>query len=181
MLFFYFSGVDLCEPHDVAPRATRNTRITTPRSRRGILGLVGASPGSPWREVDRDLYLQMDPVLGHLRERIGADTPLVVMSDHGFAPYARKFSLNTWLLEEGYLVLGGRARRRSSRESDARRIRTCTSCDAVDWSKTRAYGVGFNGLYLNLAGREHDDPETRGRRVRHRPARRGGRRARCAS
>ena len=24
----------------------------------------------------------------------------------------------------------------------------------VDWSKTRAYGLGFNGLYLNLAGRE---------------------------
>jgi predicted AlkP superfamily phosphohydrolase/phosphomutase len=26
----------------------------------------------------------------------------------------------------------------------------------VDWSKTRAYGVGFNGLYLNLAGRESE-------------------------
>ena len=24
----------------------------------------------------------------------------------------------------------------------------------VDWSRTRAYGLGFNGLYLNLAGRE---------------------------
>jgi len=24
----------------------------------------------------------------------------------------------------------------------------------VDWSRTRAYGIGFNGLYLNLAGRE---------------------------
>jgi predicted AlkP superfamily phosphohydrolase/phosphomutase len=31
---------------------------------------------------------------------------------------------------------------------------------AVDWSRTKAYGVGFNGLYLNLAGRELDDPET---------------------
>jgi predicted AlkP superfamily phosphohydrolase/phosphomutase len=28
--------------------------------------------------------------------------------------------------------------------------------DDVDWSKTRAYGVGFNGLYLNLAGRESE-------------------------
>ena len=26
--------------------------------------------------------------------------------------------------------------------------------DDVDWTKTRAYGIGFNGLYLNLAGRE---------------------------
>lgn len=24
----------------------------------------------------------------------------------------------------------------------------------VDWSQTRAYGMGFNGLYLNLEGRE---------------------------
>jgi predicted AlkP superfamily phosphohydrolase/phosphomutase len=24
----------------------------------------------------------------------------------------------------------------------------------VDWSKTRAYGLGFNGLYLNVKGRE---------------------------
>jgi predicted AlkP superfamily phosphohydrolase/phosphomutase len=24
----------------------------------------------------------------------------------------------------------------------------------VDWSRTRAYGLGFNSLYLNLAGRE---------------------------
>src|SRR5215470_5783077 len=24
----------------------------------------------------------------------------------------------------------------------------------VDWSKTRAYGIGFNSVYLNLAGRE---------------------------
>jgi predicted AlkP superfamily phosphohydrolase/phosphomutase len=30
----------------------------------------------------------------------------------------------------------------------------------VDWSKTRAYGVGFNSLYLNLAGREEDNPDT---------------------
>ena len=27
------------------------------------------------------------------------------MSDHGFAPYRRKFSLNTWLYDNGYLVL----------------------------------------------------------------------------
>ena len=26
----------------------------------------------------------------------------------------------------------------------------------VDWSKTKAYGLGINGLYLNLRGRERD-------------------------
>jgi predicted AlkP superfamily phosphohydrolase/phosphomutase len=28
--------------------------------------------------------------------------------------------------------------------------------DDVDWSKTRAYGLGFNGLYLNMKGRESE-------------------------
>ena len=81
------------------------------------------------------------------------------MSDHGFAPYARKFSLNTWLLENGYLVLEGRARR-GAPAATTRRSSRVHRVDAVDWSKTRAYGMGFNGLYLNLAGRELDDPET---------------------
>jgi predicted AlkP superfamily phosphohydrolase/phosphomutase len=34
----------------------------------------------------------------------------------------------------------------------------------VNWHETRAYGLGMNGLYLNLAGRERDgivDPEQR--------------------
>jgi predicted AlkP superfamily phosphohydrolase/phosphomutase len=26
----------------------------------------------------------------------------------------------------------------------------------VDWSRTRAYGLGINGLYLNIRGREHE-------------------------
>ena len=26
----------------------------------------------------------------------------------------------------------------------------------VDWSQTKAYAVGFGGIYLNLAGRETD-------------------------
>jgi predicted AlkP superfamily phosphohydrolase/phosphomutase len=32
----------------------------------------------------------------------------------------------------------------------------CTSVTKADWSRTRAYGLGINGLYLNLKGREKD-------------------------
>ena len=42
--------------------------------------------GSTWKEVVYDLYILMDPVLGRLRERVGEDVELMVMSDHGFAP-----------------------------------------------------------------------------------------------
>jgi predicted AlkP superfamily phosphohydrolase/phosphomutase len=44
-------------------------------------------------------------VIGRLRAKLPADTTLVVMSDHGFKSYRRKFSLNTWLYDNGYLVL----------------------------------------------------------------------------
>jgi predicted AlkP superfamily phosphohydrolase/phosphomutase len=157
LLFFYFSGVDLCghmmwrhadesHPHHDARLAAEDSSRWSRR------------PGSTWRDVIDDLYLGMDPVLGHLRERVGPDTPLVVMSDHGFASYARKFSLNTWLLEDGYLVLKDGRERELSRDDPA--FKRVFIAEAADWSKTRAYGIGFNGLFLNLAGRELDDPET---------------------
>ena len=87
-------------------------------------------------------YRDVDAVLGHVRERLPADTRLVVMSDHGFQPYTRRFHLNAWLRERGYLVLkDGQQTGRVGLED-------------VDWSRSKAYGLGFNGLYLNLAGRE---------------------------
>jgi predicted AlkP superfamily phosphohydrolase/phosphomutase len=81
------------------------------------------------------------------------------MSDHGFETWRRKFSLNTWLLEQGYLVLR-EGREREEPKGTPGRVPVLLQ-DAVDWSRTRAYGVGFNGLYLNLRGREKDDPGTR--------------------
>ena len=157
LLFFYYSSVDLCShmmwrhsdeehPDYDAAFAARDSSHWSHRE------------GSTWRDIVDDLYLQMDPILGRLRERVGYDTPLVVMSDHGFAPYARKFSLNTWLLEEGYLVLKDGVERELP-EDDPEHQHVYLMGN-VDWSKTRAYGVGFNALYLNLAGREADDPAT---------------------
>ena len=67
----------------------------------------------------------------------------MALSDHGFAPYHRSFHLNRWLYDHGYLVL-----RRGVRPQDVEYLA------GVDWSRTRAYAVGINGLYLNLRGRE---------------------------
>jgi predicted AlkP superfamily phosphohydrolase/phosphomutase len=154
-LFFYFSTVDLCghmlwrhsderHPHHDAPFAASSSEPWTKRA------------GSTWKDSIVDLYLGMDRVLGDLAARLPPDATLIVMSDHGFAPYARKFSLNTWLLENGYLALKpGREKEQPASDS---RFEPVSILDAVDWSKTRAYGVGFNGLYLNLAGREGEGP-----------------------
>jgi predicted AlkP superfamily phosphohydrolase/phosphomutase len=87
-------------------------------------------------------YRDVDAALGAIRKRLPPDTLLIVMSDHGFQTYTRKLQLNAWLRDAGYLVMKGGKKTGHILKGD------------VDWSKTRAYGVGFNGLYLNLAGRE---------------------------
>lgn len=93
--------------------------------------------------VLEDYYAEMDRILGEILRRAGAQTTVLVLSDHGFAPFRRAFNLNTWLLENGYLVL------QKGASLDGRSI-----FRDADWSKTRAYGIGLNGLYLNLRGRE---------------------------
>ena len=89
-----------------------------------------------------NFYRDVDATLARIRKRLPTNTLLIVMSDHGFQPYTRKLHLNAWLRDSGYLVL-----------KDGKKSGHILTGD-VDWSKTRAYGVGFNGLYLNLAGRE---------------------------
>ncbi len=137
-LFFYFSGVDLCchmmWRHDDAQHPFHDERFAAGPDEEWT-----HRPGSTWREALEDIYLRMDPVVGRIRERIPQEALLIVMSDHGFESWQRKVNLNTWLLQEGYLVL---------KPGEARDLAH------ADWSKTRAYGVGFNALYLNLLGRE---------------------------
>ncbi len=171
LLFFYYSTVDLCchmlwqhsdheHPFHNASFASEDNSWWTKRE------------GSTWKDIVHDLYLKMDPVLGRVRERVGDDTAIVVMSDHGFAPWRRKVSLNRWLLDEGYLVLTEGVEPEAARrvaQADQRTLFVPVDHDGdpatppvsvVDWSKTRAYGMGFNGLYINLLGREGVDPET---------------------
>lgn len=156
-LFFYFSGVDLCS-HMMWRHADEKHPFHDEAFARKDSSAWSKRPRSTWKDVVTDLYLRMDPVLGRLRLRLGDDALYVVMSDHGFAPYRRKFSLNTWLYENGYLVLKpGFDKERPRQDADFQQVHLSR---AADWSKTRAYGVGFNGLYLNLAGREKDDPST---------------------
>jgi predicted AlkP superfamily phosphohydrolase/phosphomutase len=157
LLFFYFSEIDLCS-HMLWRHFDGDHPFHDPRIAAQDSSPWSARPGSTWQEAIHDLYMGMDPVLGRLRERLPADATLIVMSDHGFASYARKFNLNTWLLENGYLVLHGE---RELPSGDAGHVPVYVhDPGVVDWSRTKAYGVGFNALYLNLAGRELDDPAT---------------------
>ena len=99
-------------------------------------------PKAERREVIQDLYQRMDKLIGRVMEKIDDDTLLMVISDHGFKSFARCMNLNAWLHQNGYLALKDGKTESGDWFED------------VDWSRTRAYTMGLNGLYLNLKGRE---------------------------
>jgi predicted AlkP superfamily phosphohydrolase/phosphomutase len=99
-------------------------------------------PHSQHPQVIQDLYERMDRLIGRVVEKIDDDTLLMVISDHGFKSFARCMNLNAWLHQNGYLVL----KQGKSESGDW--------FEDVDWSRTRAYTMGLNGLYLNIKGRE---------------------------
>lgn len=92
-------------------------------------------------DVVHDWYRRLDRFLGGINENVNGWSGkyrYLILSDHGFKDFRNKIHLNRWLLENGYLRLkngGG-------------------DLGSVDWSNTRAYAVGLNSIYLNVAGRE---------------------------
>jgi predicted AlkP superfamily phosphohydrolase/phosphomutase len=106
-----------------------------------------AARGVPRAErpkVIEDLYARMDSLIGRVMKQIDEETLLLVVSDHGFKSFARCVNLNAWLHQNGYLAL-------KSGKTDSG-----DWFEDVDWSQTRAYTMGLNGLYLNLKGRERE-------------------------
>ncbi len=89
-----------------------------------------------------DLYQRMDALVGRVLQQLDKNCLLLVVSDHGFKSFARCVNLNAWLHQNGYLTL-----KEGKTESG-------DWFEDVDWSRTRAYTMGLNGLYLNLKGRE---------------------------
>jgi predicted AlkP superfamily phosphohydrolase/phosphomutase len=107
-------------------------------------GSIDQASHAFWNEPRRvpDLYRRIDEIVGRVARKVSDDAAIVVMSDHGFAPYRRKVNLNTWLMHRGYLALKSPSRDASG------------ALGHIDWSRTKAYGLGLNLLYLNRAGRE---------------------------
>lgn len=103
-----------------------------------------ASPAdAAYAHVIPELYERADRMVGRVAAAIGDDVALIVMSDHGFASYRKKVHLNTWLAQQGYLVL------RDGEPGPG-------PLGHIDWSKTQAYALGLNQLFINQAGRERD-------------------------
>jgi len=132
LLFFYFSSTDL-QAHMFWWDSEDKHPIRTPQA------------AKKYNETVIEIYRRMDAVVGQVVERYGEKATILVMSDHGFCNFHRQVNLNTWLRDNGYLG-----------PPDARSLLNPAAGQMVDWTQTRAYGMGLNGLYLNLAGRERE-------------------------
>jgi predicted AlkP superfamily phosphohydrolase/phosphomutase len=129
-LFFYFSATDQCSHAFWRQFDTQSVNYNAD---------FAARHGNPVEQ----LYERIDGVVGKVRVTLNRpDDVLLVMSDHGFAAFKREVELNQWLRKEGYLVVKPEARLRNAGLGD------------IDWANTRAYNIGLNSIYINMAGRE---------------------------
>jgi len=101
-----------------------------------------AAPARLSASVIEELYKKMDDLVGRVAADLGPKGVLFVMSDHGFKSFRRGVNLNSWLHRNGYLALAADKTESGEWFKD------------VDWDRTRAYGLGLGGVYLNLKGRE---------------------------
>ena len=93
-------------------------------------------------EVIEELYTKMDELVGKVWEKLDKKDVLIIMSDHGIKSFRRGVNMNSWLYMNGYLGL-----KNGKRESEE-------WFKDVDWEKTKAYGLGLGGIYLNMKDRE---------------------------
>jgi predicted AlkP superfamily phosphohydrolase/phosphomutase len=115
---------------------------TSDRVQHMFYRFLDSEPNHPYARTIEDLYQRMDRLVGLALEHEDPDTVVFVLSDHGFCSFRRGININSWLLQNGYMVLKDGA------------TESGQYFKGVDWSRTRAYTLGLGGMYLNLKGRE---------------------------
>jgi hypothetical protein len=100
-----------------------------------------------WLRYDAELlkiYHDVDGLIGEARQAFpGAE--MIVMSDHGFTTFDRAVHLNAWLRDHGYLKISGPL------NDDA-------GMASIDWSATKAYALGLNGLFATTGFARESSP-----------------------
>jgi predicted AlkP superfamily phosphohydrolase/phosphomutase len=95
-------------------------------------------------ELAREWYVRLDEFVGEVQAHIAKlglpDHRLLILSDHGFRTFEQKVHLNHWLVGNGYMSM--------ERQAETPDLKN------VSWESTRAYALGLNSLYLNVANRE---------------------------
>ncbi len=104
-----------------------------------------------WAPAIQKTYEQMDDIVGDAMKRLGPDDLFLVVSDHGFSTWRRSVNYDTWLVENGFMVLTGNEGKQADLEQLFGQGEFWPN---VDWSRTKAYSMGLGEIYINLKGRE---------------------------
>jgi predicted AlkP superfamily phosphohydrolase/phosphomutase len=146
-------------------------------------------PASRFYELERaprlrarilEVYQQVDVFLGRVRERLTADTDLIIVSDHGFGSTKAWVNVNHWLQEKGLLrvrpatllrkrlfyeamrlnesPLGQALIPAGLRRAIRQRVRKTRSSfrsdlvESIDWEKTQAFfaSIPCQGIYIHV-------------------------------
>ncbi|MET1102386.1 MAG: alkaline phosphatase family protein [Pyrodictiaceae archaeon] len=94
------------------------------------------------------VYSMIDKWFERLHKAMPRDTVIVVASDHGVKPMKGAFTINQWLVEQGYLKL--------KRRLEELKPGTELTEDLIDWEHTVAWAWGgyYSRVFVNLKGRE---------------------------
>lgn len=121
-------------------------------------------------------YEALDAAIADIRQQLPDNTLLLIMSDHGFNGCARRFYVNRWLKQQGFLSVLDRGWREQagawltrlgsigwlrrlkrlvlSSDVSSVTVRSLLLNQAVNWADTQAVFGMDGGIRLNVAGRE---------------------------
>lgn len=149
----------------------------------------GADPGTDPKTFETiqnkifSYYEKLDSIVGEFEKKVGSNTNIFIVSDHGSDIVKKTFYTNYWLSCEGYLSRN----QLGMKLSKAKWIKAILKCfnidrewikkklkfmgseetgltgkisgiasagEIINWNKTRAYSIYADGININLKGRE---------------------------
>ncbi|HJR58483.1 MAG TPA: alkaline phosphatase family protein [Vicinamibacterales bacterium] len=113
--------------------------------------MYDAALASKHGEAIERTYRRADTFTAEVLEHLEPGTQLMIVSDHGFHSWRKAVNLNTWLVQQGYMVVQGQQPGEKKLED---LFGGGEFWENVDWSRTRAYAMGLGQIYFNLRGRE---------------------------
>ncbi len=117
-----------------------------------------------------DVYQRLDVSIGKILKQIKDGDAVIIVSDHGFGPLYRAFSLSNWLIERGYTVykkekahipftslyLDKIKRKIFGKCGDKDEELSRFLCK-IDWKRTAAVTEGAaGGIFINMQGRQRE-------------------------
>jgi len=102
-------------------------------------------PNNPYATAISDYYAAVDERIGRLLDKVGDETTVMVVSDHGAKPMVGGICVNQWLIEEGLLTVN----------DDLNGVKRIEDCD-IDWGRTKCWSSGgyLARMFFNVEGRE---------------------------